>query len=491
MNKKIKLWVATLFLFVTTLFTGCTDAFDEINTDPDAFDSAPYTNMLADAIREVGTRMGGEIEGYGTWAGYIVKIQYLDYMNGIIPTNNTYGNRWSRCYNNVYQMSDILDRTEDNAGELKNIRWIARIWQQYMWLYLLDGWGDIPYSEALKGGGDDNSILKPKYDSEKDIWPAVMADLKAIADEMSGGLGDDDIGDGDFIYAGDVEKWQRFCNSLRLRMAMRLSAVAPELSKSTIEEICGNPSKYPFIDSTDSQCYLWWQGTPPYYEPWYSNKLGRDDHGISDILIDHLKEMADPRIASIAHPATSDNEYRGFQNGPESQPQLNMISRIGEIYRDDPAGFTPFYNASESYFIMAEAALNGWNVGITATEAYEKAVRLSMEENKIAAADADTYLAGKGKFDNTKGRIYWEMWVSLFKNNYEGWSLYRRTGYPTTNYPAIESVWKGTHNDMPFRLPYPNNEELYNTENCNVAKAGIENYCWGRQLWWDTRTGVK
>ncbi|MDR1161574.1 MAG: SusD/RagB family nutrient-binding outer membrane lipoprotein [Tannerellaceae bacterium] len=490
MNKKIKLWVATLFLFATVLVAGCTDSFEEINTDPDAFDEAPYTNMLADAIREVGTRMGGEIEGYGTWSGYITKIQYMDYMGGINPTNNTYGNRWSRCYTNIYQLNDILKRTEENAGNLKNIRFVARIWQQYMWSYLLDGWGDIPYSEAIKGADEDGAILTPKYDKEQDIWPAVMADLKTIADEMAAGLGSDDIGDGDFIYSGDVKKWQRFCNSLRLRMAMRISGVSSALSKSTIEEICGNPSKYPFIDSTDSQCYLWWQGTPPYYEEWYKNKLSRDDHGVSELFIDHLKAMDDPRIASIAHPAESDGEYRGYPNGPAEWAVLNTISRIGTIYRDDPAGFTPFYNASESYFVVAEAALNGWSTGITAAEAYEKAVRLSMEENKIDAADADTYLAGKGKFDNTKDRLYWEFWVSLFKNNYEGWSLYRRTGYPTTNYPAIESVWKGTHNDMPFRLPYPNNEELYNVENCKAAKVGIVDYCWGRQLWWDTRTGV-
>lgn len=489
MNKKLKIWVAALF--ATILATGCTDSFDEINTDPDAFDTAPYTNMFADAIRSVGSTMGNEIEGYGTWAGYITKIQYLDYMGGIIPTNNTYGNRWARCYNNVYQMNDVLARTEDNPEGLKNTRWVANIWKQYMWSYLLDGWGDIPYSEAIKGSEEDGSILKPKYDKEQDVYPAVMADLKTIADEMSNGFGSDEIGDGDFLYHGDMKKWQRFVNSLRLRMAMRLSAVSPELSKSTIEEICGNPTKYPFIDSTDSQCYLWWQGTPPYYEPWYDNKLERDDHGVSEILIDHLKEMNDPRIASIAHPATSDGEYRGYPNGPKEWAVLNTVSRIGTMYRDDPGGFTPFYNASESYFIIAEAAMNGWSVGMTAAEAYEKAVRLSMAENKVETADIDAYLAGKGKFDNTKERIYWEMWVSLFKNNYEGWALYRRTGYPTTNYTAIESVWKGIHNDMPFRLPYPNNEELYNTENCKAAKVGIVDYCWGRQLWWDTRTGVK
>ena len=491
MKRKIKIW-AVLSVIVTFWAVGCTDSFEKINTNPDALNEAPFTNMLADVLRSTGSTMGNEIEGYGTWAGYITKIQYLDRMSGITPTNNTYGNRWRLCYVNNAQLDDILKRSEESASELENIRWVARIWQQYMWTYLLDGWGNIPYSQALQGSEENGSVLMPEYDKQEDVYLAVLADLKIIADEMAAGVGDDDIGEGDFIYNGNIRNWQRFCNSIRLRTAMRISAVSSAIAKSTIEEICGNPSKYPCIDSQASQCYFWWQGSSPYFEPWYDNRRARDDHGVSEILIDHLKEMNDPRIASIAHPAVSDGEYRGYPNGPATQPQLNTISRIGSIYRDDPAGFTPFFNASETYFIIAEAAMNGWSVGTTAADAYEKAVRLSMAENQIDDEDADAYLEAKGKFDNTKDRIYWEMWVSLFKNNFEGWALYRRTGYPTTNYPALESVWNGIHNDMPFRLPYPNNEEIYNEINCMAAieGQGIVNYCWGKQLWWDTRKGV-
>lgn len=489
MKKIVNIWMALLATTIL-LLAGCTDSFHEINTDPDALSEAPFSNMLGDMIRETGTTMGGEIEGYGTWAGYVTKIQYLDYMNSIIPTNNTYGNRWRLCYVNNSQGNDILTRTEDDVENFKNIRSAVRIWQQFMWQYLLDGWRDIPYSEALQGG--ENGVLTPKYDKQEDVYPAVMANLKEIADGMAAGFGSDRLGDGDFIYAGDMKKWQKFCNSLRLRMAMRISGVSPALAKSTIEEICGNPEKYPYIDSHESATYLWWQGSAPYFEPWFDNRRTRDDHGLSDIFIDHLKAMDDPRLPSLAHPAESDGEYRGFPNGPATQPQLTTISRIGAIYRDDPTGFTPFFKACESYFIIAEAAMLGWSVGMTAQEAYEKGVMLSMTENGVSDADAKTYLAGKGKWNNTKERIWEELWIGLFKDNFEAWCLYRRTGTPTTNYPAIESVWKGTHNDQPFRLPYPNNEYLYNPKNVEaVANANVKDHCWGQQMWWDIRTGVK
>lgn len=133
----------------------------------------------------------------------------------------------------------------------------------------------------------------------------------------------------------------------------------------------------------------------------------------------------------------------------------------------------------------------GYSVGSTAKEAYEMAVRLSMKENNVSDADADTYLTGAGKWDGTKDRIYWDEWVALFKNNFEAWCLYRRTGFPTTNYISLTSVWGDAHNTQPFRLPYPNNEYLYNADNVKAAAVNSVNYCWGQQMWWDTRTGVK
>lgn len=492
MKIKISKWLG-LTLIATTLITGCTGSFDEINTDPDALSMVPATNILGDVLRSGATQQGGDMDGYGTYAGYIVKIQYLDDLGGLIPSNNTYGNRWYNCYWGNKQLNTLLENTEETAEGNKNIRWAAKIWKNYLWLYAVDTWGDIPYSEALKGEPSEGGILLSKYDAQQDIYTDVLANMKTIADEMATGIGSDKIGDGDFLFSGDASKWQKFCNSIRLRAAMRISGVASALAKQTIEEICGNPTKYPLIETNDDNAYFWWQGSSPYFEPWYDNKRTRDDHGLSDIFIDHLLAMEDPRIQAIAKPATKDNEYHGFQNGAAAQPQLNTVSRIGAIYRDNPTGFTPYYKACETFFIKAEAAMLGYNVGITAADAYDKAVRLSMESNEISDDETDAYLAGKGKWDNTKTRIWWEQWVALFKENHEAWCLYRRTGVPTTNYVSLRSIYGSAHNDQPFRMPYPQNQYLYNMTQLDLAlkSQSIVNYCWGKQLWWDTRTGVK
>jgi hypothetical protein len=159
------------------LFSGCTKNFEEINTDPDALASVPPNNMLINVLRNTAESYGGDVDGYGTFAGYIVKIQYMDFMAGLIPTNNTYGNRWYNCYYNNTQIKDMLKSTESKAEAFKNVRTIGRIWQNYMWFLLTEGWRDVPYSEALKGLPEEGSLLLAKYDKQEDIYPAVLADL--------------------------------------------------------------------------------------------------------------------------------------------------------------------------------------------------------------------------------------------------------------------------------------------------------------------------
>lgn len=478
-------------LAVSLMLGGCTSNFDEINSDPDALETGAPTNMLGYALRETMTKQAG-FDATEAWAGYIVKIQYMDNYN-YLPTNNTYGNKFSNCYRRVVLLDDILALTEENADELKNIRWASRIFKEYLWLLNTDQFGDIPYTDANKV---EDGQMKPKYDSQEIIYPAILENLKAIADEMAAGLGSDNIGEGDFLFGGNIQRWQKFCNSLRMRAAMRIVNVAPDLAKSTIEEICQNQAAYPLLETSAENAYFYWQGSSPYFEPYYNDFRTRDDYGMSNIFVNHLKSMNDPRISAIMQPAATDGEYRGFENGALSAPSnIQAISRMGVMYREDPAGFTPLLKSCENYFIMAEAAMRGWNVGISAQEAYETAVKLSMDDNGVSAADAETYLANAGKWDNTLERIYMEEWVALFKENCEAWSLYRRTGYPkeirtSGEYPGKFCSFGTAHNDVPFRMPYPDNEYQYNKENVEAATAEVVDNTWGKKMWWDTRTDV-
>ena len=504
----------TLILSFGLFTTGCTDDFNEINSDPDAFSSVPYTNQLGYVITQSMKQWGTSLDE-GAWAGYIAKIQYLDDYSSYIPTNNTYGNRWYNSYWGYTQLQDILDKTEENAEAFKNMRNACKVWQSYIMFMCTDAFGDIPYSQAWKGAPDKGNILQTPYDSQESVMKALLADLKTVADNWAAGKGSDELGAGDFLYNGDVSKWQCWCNSLRVRIAMRMVNVDTATARSVCNEVFGNPIQYPVFKNNDQAAIFWWQGSGNYYEPWYDNQYtGRDDHGLADIFIDHLKAMNDPRIASVAHPAVSDSEYRGYENGAfNDPPNRAAISRLGKIYRDEPAGFSPIFKACDVYYLMAEAALRGWTTPMSAEKAYQTGVKLSMEENKVSDSDAQAYLDGPGKWDNTFEKLYFESWVAMFKENLEAWSLYRRTGYPTyihtttgieyrknkdntittiewPRYPGARSKFKGIHNDVPFRFPYPSNQYNFNETNVTAAAAGIEDYVWGKQVWWDTRTDV-
>lgn len=478
--------------------SACTGDFDEINTDPDAYSSAPNTNVLAYVLRSSAAQWTSL--DIGQWAGYISEIQYLNDYSGYIPTNNTYGNRWVNTYRCYTQLQTILDDTEKTAEGNKNMRNVAKLWQNYLVYLNVTCFGQMPYSEAWQGP----DILEPKYDDEEAIYTSVLANLKEVADSWASGFGSDVLGDGDFLFKGDVSKWQKFCNSLRVKVAMQISNVYSN-AQSIVEEIINNQTTYPMITSNDEQAYFWWQGTTPYREPWEDNSHGgRDDDAVSDIFINHLKKMNDPRIASLAKPAKTDGKYRGMENGALVQPSdLFLYSRIGAIYRDDPKGFTPFFKACETYYMIAEAALKGWKTPITAKEAYTKGVQLSMADNKVSDADATAYLKGAGKFNNTLEQLYFEEWVGLFKENVSAWTLYRRTEYPTyiysavasdgvkKEYPGARSAYKDIHNDVPFRFPYPNNQYQYNKTNLEVVTSTLKDYVWGKKCWFDTRSDAK
>ncbi len=505
MKKLFKSISVVLGTTALLILSGCTSKFEEINTDPDALAEGVPTNQLGYVLRYTAAQYGA-LDATEAWAGYIVAIQYTDNYQ-YLSSNNTYGNKFACCYRCMEQLNDILSQTEEKADEVRSIRWAVRIWQQFLWLWTTDQFGPIPYTEACKLEED---IAEPKYDSQDVIYAGILADLKTIADEMASQSASGSIGDGDFLFGGDVTLWRKFCNSLRLRAAMRIVEVNESLAKSTIEEIGGNLSTYPVLDSSDDNAYFYWTGSSPYYEPYYDNFRTRDDHGMSDIFVDYLVENNDPRISSVAKsvqenagyvPGEDEDEntktYVGYYNGAIGQPSnLNAVSRIGTMYRENGAGFTPFLKSCENYFILAEAALRGWNVSLSAQNAYETAVQLSMDDNNISDADAAAYMEDFGAYQGTLEQIYMEEWVALFKNNVEAWSLYRRTGYPTLipesgNYPGENCAYGvGVHNDVPFRMPYPENEFNYNTANVNAASANIVDYTWGEQMWWDTRTGV-
>lgn len=488
MKKKL-IYMAVLG-FVVTSIAACTKNFEDINTNPNDPTEAPLTTVLSYVLKDHAAEFyntWGDMNEPSTYAGHLAKHAYIDESRYVFRPN-VVENMWTISSRELKNLDIIMQRADEIEGGAVNMKAVAMATQGMIWMVATDRWRDLPFTEALQG---DEGVISPAYSTQEEIYPAILAQLKEAATLMNQNAGDL-LGDGDILFNGDMMKWKRFTNSLRLRAAIRISDVAPDLARQHIEEIAGDPGTYPVMQSNADNAFIWWPGSAPYQEPWQADAGARDDYSMGIYLIDQLKNLDDPRLSVYAKPG-SDGEYRGYPIGPKEDDAKGwddgLYSRIGSRFRDNAAGFSPFMRASEVQFILAEAAEKGWSVGVSAEDAYNKGVTLSLEENEVPAADIDTYLAGSGSYDGDLETIYLQKWISLFKNGQEAWAESRRTDVPQMD-AADGSPYPG-HNRPPFRYPYPTSETQLNEANSAQYVAEVEDNFWGKQMWWDTRTGVQ
>lgn len=495
MKRYIKNFAMTLVLGAMVFGSSCTDSFDDINTDPDSPEQVPTTNLLAYSLYYTSYRLYDRwflMDEPMTFCGYASKMTYIDearynYRTNVQDTN------WEYLYRILTNVKDIEKRAE--FAKTDNMLNVAKVLEVNLMQTATDRWRDVPYTDAAKMT---DGVLQPKYDKQEDIYPALLKTLKEAADGFAAG-GSDDLGEGDLLFKGDVVKWQKYCNSLRLRLAMRISGVSPALAKETVEEVLGDPATYPIMESNDDNAFFRWIGTDPnYYEPYADGyRTRKTEYCAADVIVDHMNQRSDPRRPAYFQPtpksvSNGTIEYKGYVIGAAENGVAAEYSIWGTRFFTDLGGFSPYMRVAEPWFCIAEAAMLGWNTGITAEEAYNKAVRFSMEENSVANADIEAYMAGDGKFTGDKKQVYYERWIAMFKQGMEGWSLYRRTGIPDNLYPAPgRPANYANHNVPPFRSPYPDKERNLNNANCAPFDAEVVDNLWGKQMWWDTRTGVK
>lgn len=487
--KKIFKIKVILVLILIIGFGSCTKDWEELNTNPNEPVVVPATNVLAYSLRYFADNIYDEwmsMNNISTYAGHVTKIQYIDESryqerDGVI--NDT----WRDLYTTLLSLKKAEALAEEEGNTV--LQGAIVTFQAFILQKITDMWNAVPWTEACKGDDPDDPISNPAYDTQQDIYLDLFAMLKVANGLLVSDAGD--MGVGDLLYGGEVEKWQKFCNSLRLRLAIRISNIAPNLAQEHIEEILGDAGTYPIFTSNDDNAFFWWTGNLPYMEPWAEDQLERDDHGMCETLIDIMKENNDPRLPVYAHPAESDGEYRGLDAGAvDGSFSLPDISRIGARFRDDQAGFSPFMRYSEVLFIIAEAANNGWNTGGVAPQvAYEDAIIASMLENEV---EIGTYLSEPNVvWDGTNDKIYMQKWVAIFKQGHEAWAESRRTDVPLMG-PATDAFYPG-HSRPPFRFKYPTDEFNLNSANISQFTTGLDDHFWGTnngKMWWDTRTGV-
>jgi len=484
-----------MILLAVVFFTpSCDDGFAELNQNPSAAGEInPDFQFAWVQLRTSGGR-------YENWRANLIytsmMIQHLaaecGYWTGDKYTYNAgySSSLFDRHYSDVSKdLTDLIVSLEAGAGSAEELA-VAKIWQAVAYQRLTDMYGDVPFSQAGKGFLEGNTT--PEYDTQESIYNTLLADLEAANGAISGGSV---FGSGDFIYGGDASQWKRFGNSMMLRMGMRLSGKDPAAAQAWVgKAIAGG-----VMSSRDDDAFILhnggtdginFNGIGEVLDK--ANGFGDDCPRISNTFVNLL--TGDPRLDIIAVPPAS-GVHTGMPNGLDA-PALtalgqtaNDFDRINpEIVRVTSPMF--FMTYAETELLLAEAAMRGWHNGDAGTH-YENGVRAAMklfdhypESANVADADIDAFIAAN-PFDAANGmeQIANQYYIATFLNEYEAFSNWRRTGFPTlipVDYPGNES-----NGQIPRRLRYPTSEYGINGDNINAVnvRQGPDEFT--TRVWWD------
>ena len=351
------------------------------------------------------------------------------------------------------------------------------------------------------------------------VHKAMLKELDEAVHTLANG-GHDVFSKYDIIYEGNYTKWCKFANSLMLRLAMRIVYANPTLAKQYAEKALTNP--YGVIENTKEAAKLSKGAGVSLRNPLVIINGSYNDVRMGAEISSYLKGYNDPRIASYFVKAKNngiEDYYAVRTNIPSIDDYLNK-EKSSSLNVEDA---TPIYimKASEVYFLRAEGALRGWNMGGgTAQSYYEKGITTSFEENDLSASQAATYIAnstnvpanfvdalhpeydtpatstitikwetGASNFERNLERIITQKYLAIYPDGQEAWSEYRRTGYPHI-FPAVLTATDCDvdGNLRPTRIPYSNDEYVKNLENVKKAVQllnGADNGA--TRVWWDKK----
>ncbi len=481
-----------LALIVATMVAGvsCKKALD-INTDPNNSTQASIDLVLPSALGYTAYNMANRYQILGgLWGQYWTQGPTASQYKAIdqyVVVSTDYNVPWGSLYAGPLQDFKYIIE-EGTATNRPNYVAIAKAMQAYIYQYLTDLHGDIPLSEALNPAN-----TTPSYDSQEEVYNQliVLADeALALIDENSS----DHPGQDDLYYQGDMSMWRKFINTLKLRIYLRQSYVRPQVAQAGIQAMTtagaeflgtGEDADMEFTTTTFNQHPLYMT-----YQALTSANLIA-----SNTSIEFLGETNDPRIDvfyQVATAAPNTGNHVGIVQGnganlPGSQNDKSYSKPGPAVGGPDGGADAPviLMSAAESYFLQAEAAARGWSGG-NAAELYEDGIRASFSYWGLSAGQATSYInqaavtyPAAGTLEQKIDAIITQKWVSLNgTQNLEGWTEWRRTGYPDI-FTISETSNIGDF--FPVRILYPDTEVTRNP-NTPPQKTVTD------KVWWDVNT---
>ncbi|GAB4030030.1 SusD/RagB family nutrient-binding outer membrane lipoprotein [Spirosoma jeollabukense] len=481
--------VAGLFI----LLVGCKDYLD-INNNPNQVIVATPQLVLPDALANTGWYLTGNIPpGSGTTTNtnfYFLNL-WMGYWNwsgnySISTSDKNY--QFTQAFNNSIWSSAYLNLKNYNYVDVQGaalnqpiLRGMAKIMKALHFQILVDTYGDVPYTSALQG----TTNILPAYESGQTIYEDLFRQIDSAMVLLNNGTGTLNPGANDIMFKGDVNKWLKFGNTLKLRMLLRQSEKSDRASFIQSQLAVINASGYGFLGAGENASvnpgYSNSQNLQnPLFGAFYAingnpttlnNQYKANLYGIT-----FYKQTNDPRIGAYYRPvAGTTNSFNGTLFGTTETLTNTFVSDIGPGVLRSVDQASPILQSHESLFMQAEAAQRGWIPG-DPKALYQTAITESFINVGRTAAEAVAYYSQPGlnnvNWDASPNKIeaiITQKWAS--ENGtapFEAWSDYRRLGLPAS--VPISQDPSTTVRQIPARLLYPTSE--YSNNATNVGAEG-------------------
>lgn len=487
--KKINYYIFGFLMSMGT-FASCDANFEEINKNPDTVYEVSPERFLYQIESQMYT--AGE-----AWAdSYACKLRWMQYCTGIwgySTTNFTdcagFGSSLYSGYNNTGKYTRhipyyINTNLPEQVGAYTSLIEAARILLITKGIQASDTYGSLVYTDGWGTRDGNVEILEPTFQTQEELFTLWDQELKEAVAKLTTATNQESFKNYDLAYAGDITKWAKAANALRLRIALRLLKQKPDKAKSIATEVLASNIKF---ESTEDSFILYFDNYWTTQGDWHS-VIDMDRASVA--FMNYLKKYNDPRkrlffqINNLtpeniekfnALETTTDatkipanlSRWEGGKVSYDSQakdscrtsrylddidmrPMNRPQTRLWKGAQDNGSagGWVPLITYADFCFMASEFVLEGVSSSKTAQTWYEEGVKSSLKQwSEIAAyCQINDYSAVTEKeieefleqediaWDNktAKEQIYCQSWVEHFKNNNESWAMYKRTGYPNT-----------------------------------------------------------
>ena len=480
MKFKTVVYIASGILLISAV--SCKKDFGNINQNPGNTTQPVTASLLTNVLSGIGGftwDAGGITTAEGLYAQYFSETQYTDISR--YAKNNP---DWTSYYTtNLYSLQTIINYNTDPAtapvaaanGSNNNQIAIARILKAYIYWFLTDAYGDVPYKDALNPAN--NGAVA--FDSQQSIYTDLFKELTEAVAQFDNGAAIK----GDILFKGDISKWKKFANSIHALIALRLSKVDAATGKTEF-----NAALSSGVLSEGESVSLSYPGGSflnPVFN-FYYGAAPRVDYAVSSTITDWLTANNDKRInayasSSVGFPyGLTRNDAVAFANA-----NVNWAKLLAPAFSTATSAFN-IITSGEVFLARAEAAQLGWTSENVADN-YSKGIQESWRLwNVYTDVDFSSYIAQPAISLSGEGaalqKIWAQQWIGHFPNGNLGYADWRRTGYPALTPAPGQAV-------IPRRVSYPTTEYGYNPQNTTDAAGrytvnGETDSQLGK-VWWD------